>query len=343
VKVLVIKVAAIGDLLMATPAMRALKRAPQITEVHLLAGKSIAAAARGNPDLDGVFLIDDRRVFHGGLLARAAEILRVSWRLRREKYDIGFNFHRDWRYTIILFLAGCKRRIGFTRGRKPLLLSEAVRVEGIKHHIFHYCDLLKTLEIFCLDFKMTFPLGGAEEAAAEEKFLKTEGLADYIVLAPGGASNVKEEMESRRWPGENFSDLAGLLQGVGKRVVLVGSGSDAAIASRIKAAQPEVVDLTGRTTLAEAAAVLKKSRLVVCNDGGLMHLATAVGARVISIFGPTHPGEKKPLAAGSVAVWKGEELNCSPCYHDGVFPKCDHLNCLKKITPQEIFDLIQSV
>ena len=101
-----------------------------------------------------------------------------------------------------------------------------------------------------------------------------------------------------------------------------------------------MVDLTGGTTLAEAAALLKKARLAVCNDSGLMHLAAAVGTPVISLFGPTHPGEKKPLAAGSVAVWKGEELECSPCYQDGVFPRCDHLNLLKSITPQEIFDLI---
>jgi len=349
VKALVIKVAAIGDLLMATPALRALQGDPRITGVHLLAGKSIAAAAQGQAGLDGVFLIDDRRIFRGGPLAKAAEVLRVSRKLRREKYDIGFNFHRDWRFSIILCLSGCRRRIGFARGRidvgrqgrrKSPLLTDAVRVEGIKHHIFHYCDLLKPLGIFCLDFKMAFPLDSAAEDAAAAKFLDSAGLVDYVVLAPGGASNVKEEMESRRWPGENFSALAGLLTAAGKRVVLVGSGSDAAIAARIKAAQPGVVDFTGLTTLAEAAAILKRSRLVVCNDSGLMHLAAAVGARVISIFGPTHPGEKKPLNEGSVAVWKGEGMDCSPCYRDGVFPPCDHLSCLRKITPREIFALV---
>ena len=338
-KVLVIKIAAVGDFLMATPALRALKRDPRITAVHLLAGRSIEAVVRRCPDVDKVFFMDDRRIFHGGLLAKAAEVLRVSRQLRREGYDAGFSFHRDRRFAILLFLAGCRRRIGFARGGRIFPLTESVRVEGIKHHIFHYCDLLKALGILCLDFKMSFRLDDSEAAAAGEKFLGPEGLADYVVLAPGGASNVKEEMESRRWPGEHFAALAGLLLGSGRRVVLVGSGSDAAIAARIKAVHPGVVDLTDRTTLAEAAVVLKRSRLAVCNDSGLMHLAAAVGARVLSIFGPTHPGEKKPLAAGSASVWKGEKLGCSPCYHDGVFPKCDHLSCLRSITPEEIFDL----
>ena len=338
--VLVVKVAAIGDLLMATPALRALKRDPRVGAVHLLAGRSIAAVVRDHPDVDRVITLDDRRIFHGGLAARIVEVLRVSRRLRREKYDVGFNFHRDWRFTIILFLAGCRRRVGFRRGRRrPWLLTDAVAVEGIKHHIFHYCDLVKTLGIFCLDFKMAFPLTDAAQAAAAGRFLAPENLEEYVALAPGGGANVKEEMESRRWPVENFSALAGLLIGSGKRVVLLGSGSDAAIAARIQAEQPGVINLSDRTTLAEAAAILKRARLVVCNDSGLMHLAAAVGARVVTLFGPTHPGEKKPLNEGSVAVWKGEGMACSPCYRDGVFPRCEHVECLKRISPLEIFEL----
>jgi heptosyltransferase-2 len=343
VKALVIKIAAIGDFLMATPALHALKQSPQISGIDLLAGRSIAAAAGGNPDVDKIFYVDDRRIFHGGLWARTLEVIKISRRLRRERYDVGFNFHRDWRFNIILFLAGCPRRIGFAGAGKPFLLSDAVRIPGIKHHIFHYCDLLKVLGVFCFDFKMVFPLDNAQTAAAAEKFLAPANLEDYIVLAPGGGANVKEEMASRRWPGESFSVLAGLLLGAGKRVVLLGNGGDAAIAARIRSEQPGVVDLTRGTTLVEAAALLKKARLAVCNDSGLMHLAAAVGTPTISIFGPTHPGEKKPLQAGSVAVWKGDELECAPCYHDGVFPRCDHLGCLNKITPREIFDLIRSM
>jgi heptosyltransferase-2 len=387
VKILVVKVAAIGDFLMATPALRALKRGGA-NEVHLLAGRSIAAVAGSNPDVDRVFYLDDRRLYRGSLLAKAVETLRVSWRLRRERYDIGFNFHRDRRFAIILLLAGCRRRIGFRRGppvprdrdvgakktppavtagrcgppvprdrdvgaqqappaiaagrygRGSWPLTDAVAVAGVKHHIFHYCDLARALGVFCLDFRMEFPLDGAVESAAAEKFLVPAGLDDYVVLAPGGAANVKEEMESRRWPVENFAVLAGLLLAAGRRVVLVGSGADAGLAARITAEQPAVVDLSDRTTLAEAAAVLKRSRWVVCNDSGLMHLAAAVGARVVALFGPTHPGEKKPLAEGSVAVWKGEGMACAPCYHDGIFPRCSHVSCLKKITPREIFELI---
>lgn len=338
-KVLVIKIAAIGDFLMATPALRALKLSNAASSITLLAGHSIAAAVQNNPHLDKIYYLDDTRIFKGSFWAKLSEVLKISWRLRREHFDLGFNFHRDWRFNIILFLAGCKKRIGFASGRKSWLLSEGVAIKDVKHHIFHYCALLKGLDIFCLDFKMEFPLAEAVLNAAAAKFLQPGKLTDYVVLAPGGASNVKEEMDSRRWGAENYAALAGLLINDSRRVVLLGSGGDQKIANFIKAAQPAVIDFCNQTNLAEAAALLKKARLVVCNDSGLMHLAAAVGARIIAIFGPTHPEEKKPLSAGNVAVWKGEELECSPCYHDGRFPECDHRSCFRKISPQEIFEL----
>jgi lipopolysaccharide heptosyltransferase II len=339
VKVLVIKIAAIGDFLMATPALRALKLDPAVDSVTLLAGASIAAAVKNNPRLDKTYFLDDARLFKGGFFAKLIEVLKVSWRLRRERFDLGFNFHRDWRFNIILFLSGCKKRIGFSRGRKSWLLSEGAVIEGTKHHIFHYCDLLKVQGIFCLDFKMEFPLAMSVLNAAAAKFLAPENLTDYIVLAPGGAANVKEEMDSRRWGADNYAALAGLLIEAGRKVMLLGSGSDQKISAKIKAAHPGVIDLAGQTDLAEAAALLKGSLLVICNDSGLMHLADAVGARIISIFGPTHPEEKKPLTAGNIAVWKGEKLECCPCYQDGIFPECGHRDCFKKISPREIFEL----
>lgn len=148
------------------------------------------------------------------------------------------------------------------------------------------------------------------------------------------------EKDNRSWPEGHFAALAGLLIQDGQRVMLLGGAGDAGVAAAIKAAHPAVADLTGRATLAEMAALMKMSRLAVCNDSGLMHLAAAAGARVISIFGPTPPCERKPLNEGSTAVWKGEDMDCSPCCHNGIFPRCDHVSCLKKITPQEIFNLI---
>ena len=318
-KVLVIQIAALGDFLMATPALRALKRADGTAAVTLLAGDSQRELVQGNPSLDRVFYLSDRRPSRCGSIRRTAGMIRMALRLRREKFDLGLNFQRDRRRHFILFMAGCKKRIGFAR-RRSLFLTGAVGIESGKHHVFQYCDLLKGLGIFCLDFKLEFPLSQAYVAAALKKYLKPESLDGYVVIAPGGTFQAMEETESRFWPAANFAALAGLLARVGQRVVLLGGKDDVPLSASIKAAQPQVVDWTGKTTLGEAAALMKKARLVVCGESGPLQLADAAGARVVSIFGPSHPGESKPLSAGSIAVWRGEELACAPCCRDGVFP-----------------------
>lgn len=344
-KVVVIKIAAIGDILMATPALRALKQEGQAEVLGLLAGRSMRAVVEANPHLDRIHYIDDRRLFRGSFAARAAEVLKAAWRLRRERYDVGLNFHRDWRYNLILWLGGCRRRIGFARAgarrSRRFLLTDAEPLRGVKHNIFRYCDLVRRLGPFCLDFRMVFPLSPGAAATAAAKFLGPTALDEAVALAPGGAANVKQEMSSRRWSAENFAALAGMLLRAGRPVLLLGGDNDAAIAAVIRAAQPGVVDLSGRTTLAEAAALMGGARLVIANDSGLMHLAAAVKAPLIAIFGPTPPEELKPLTAASATVWKGEGLGCAPCYRDGVFPDCPRRECLERITPREIFDLAQ--
>jgi len=339
-KILIIKVAAIGDYLLTTPAIRALKKGNKDAQLLMVAGQSIETAVEKNPYLDRIYLVDDRKIFHGNFFQRVGEVLRISAVLRAERIDVGLNFHRDWRFNIILYLASVKRRIGFLRKRR-YFLTDAVKVEGIKHHVFHYCDLLKPLGIVCLDFKLEFPIDPKLAAAVSERFLDPHRLSDFVAVAPGGAVNVKEEMAIRRWGSERFSQLVHLLLQHGLKVVLLGSADDWKIARVIKEQNPGCIDYTGITSLKEAAAIIQKARVLICNDSGLMHLAEAVGTRVIAIFGPTHPDEKRPLSAGNIAVWKGEKLICSPCYHNGKFPvHCTHLSCFSRIRPEEIFNLV---
>ena len=344
VKVLVIKIAAIGDFLMATPALRSLKASSQVSELMVLAGRSIQTVVEASRLADKIYYLDDRVIFRGHRWQKIAAVWRISRRLRRERIDIGFNFHRDWRFSIILRLAGIPRRIGFARGARYRLLTDAVAIDGIKHHIFHYCDLVRVLGVTCLDFRMAFVVPAKVDLHVQRRLLKPAKLADYVAIAPGGASNVKERMEIRRWGADHYAALAGMLVSRGRPVVLVGSDDDAAIAAVITKSHPQVIDWTGKTTLVEAAAILKRSRLVISNDSGLMHLAAAVGARVLAIFGPTHPAEKKPLTPGSRAVWKGEKLACAPCYRDGRFPQgCSRLDCFERVSPQEICRLAEKM
>lgn len=338
-RVAVIKVAAIGDFLMATPALRALRGAPGVESLVLVAGHSIRDAVAAGPAADEVVWLDDHALFHGSVWQRAAVAWRVARRLRRLRVDVGLNFHRDWRYTLILWLGGAKRRIGFRAAQRGRLLTDALDVPFPTHHVFHYCALLRPLGLACADFRMEFRLAGEASAEARRRFLADRGLERFVALAPGGAANVKETMASRRWSPGRFAALARLLENDGWPLVVLGGEADRAAAGEVVRLCPRAVDLTGQTTLVEAAALLKQARLAVSNDSGLMHLASAMGTPVLALFGPTHPEEKRPLNEGSVAVWKGEKMECAPCYRDGRFPACEHVDCLARVSAEEVFGL----
>ncbi len=331
----VIKIAAMGDFLMATPAIRAL--AASGLRVTAVVGRQIEAVARRNPDLDSLIVSDDRVIFHGSFAGKLAEVVRLARQVRRLRPDCGFNFHRDSRYAAILRLAGVPVRIGFA-ARKNRWLNRPVDVSGIAHHVFQYARLAMAAGAVPASYRLGFPLTGEERQQGSNRLLASGlgGDGRWVALAPGGAANVKETMSSRRWPSGHFAELAARLGQRGLGVVVVGGPGDVPLGQQIAASGARVFDLCGRTSVAEAAAIFSAVGLVVSNDSGLMHLAAAVNRPVIALFGPTRPDEKKPLTERSVALWKAEKMPCAPCYHDGIFPDCREVACLEAITVDEV-------
>ncbi len=153
--------------------------------------------------------------------------------------------------------------------------------------------------------------------------------AGSIVYCPGAAYG-----PAKRWP--HFPELAGLQKGYG--IVVLGTAADGDSAREVGRTAPgRVRDLTGRTSLAEAAAIMAGARAVVSNDSGLMHLAGYLGVPVIGIFGSTSPVWTRPLGKRSVAV--GSPEPCSPCFQRSC--RYGHYRCLGQITPYEVVERLQ--
>ncbi len=163
----------------------------------------------------------------------------------------------------------------------------------------------------------------------------------YVVLAPGAAYG-----KAKQWPPERFAELAGLVRRERSwAVALVGSRADAPVCREIversaRMASAPLVDLSGRTSLAELAAVLEGARAVVSNDSGAMHLAGAVGAKVVAIFGATNEHRTSPLTSGpgsptprimATDVW------CRPC----MLRECpiDH-RCMTGVSARAVLDVM---
>jgi len=338
-KFLIIKLGALGDLLMATPAMHSLRKAFPEADISLMVGKSCAPVVDGNPDVDRVLEIDDRVIFHGAFLSKLAMVLKIAFRGRLAGYDTIISLHRDRRFAFWSALIGARRRIGLSYLDNDPFLTATVRINGIKHHIDHYLEALSPLGVVAQSRQMFFyvepHLLEWGRCALTERFAGSP----VVCLAPGGARNVKEEMSSRRWPLEHYRDLAMKLAARGLGVVVIGGESDRYVEGIFKHID-RVESFVGETTLAQTAALMASCNLVVTHDSGPMHLAAAVNAPVISLFGPTDPREKAPLNGEGRYLWKLKACEKAPCYIDGDFPACSIPRCLGDIPPGEVLSAV---
>ncbi len=348
----VFKLGGLGDLLMATPALRAYRRSFPDERIVFIVGQSNRAVLEGNPHVDELIGVDDRALFRGGPLRQAREALRVVLLIRAARAQTLVILHRDWRWNLLGWLSRVPQRLGFARDWQGLFLTSSTRTSREEHETVKYQHVFGLRPGYHPDgVAMDAPQVTARSPGAPA-LTTLPGGAGWIALSPGGAANVKEEMDTRRWPIESFIELAQLiLNETPHGLVLIGAASDAPrtreLRDRLRQKPGRVVDVAGSLSVAQAVDVLRTCRLLVTHDSGPMHLGAAAEIPVIGLFGPTYPVEKVPLTHPlSRALWRGDRLTCSPCYHDGILPPCSnpvYKQCMLLITPGEVFTDVQRI
>lgn len=287
-KVLLWKIGALGDIVMTTPLVRQLRRALPTARIDYLTGQRCTGILAGNPHLDAVRGFDDT-ILYGGRAGRLPELLPLL-----RGYDCIFTLDKHWVFPLVARMAGVRGRIGFRRRwHEGLLLTRKAPYGALRHEIDCYLDLAEAAgwpvkrDDVALDAPAQSPFDCAPAAT---------------VLINSGGDNANESSSVRRMPDALFG---GLVEDCASRgpVVFVGGKSEAEYYQRFAGSGRE--NLCGRTSLAEAAAVLREAERVITTDTGLMHVAAAVNPRVTAVFGPTHPLRKCP--PGALWAWADED------------------------------------
>lgn len=337
-KILMIKLGAVGDLVMASAFFDILRKHYPRAKIILLTGKSSFQAVENNPCIDQFIQVEDTGLYHGSSVTRLREVCRIIFKLRKEKFDLAFVMHRAWPFNLLAFLCGIPCRVGFGRGREGTMLTHRVTPQPSRNERETYLDLLRALDIPAV-YERSFYFTSEEANRFVPGFLARHNIKEderLIAIAPGGGRNVKLFMPNKRWPRENF---VGLIQKISRelpfRILLFGSPDERGLISDILAECPECVDATG-LSLDEVASVFRKCGLFIGNDSGPLHIAVAIGIPTLSFYGPTNPRELAPPGPGNTVLYK--QVECSPCYDQGRFPECHHLNCLYSITVEETWD-----
>ena len=293
----------IGDVILCTPALAALRRARPDLRLEALVKPKVRAAVEGLPALDAVRFLAGEGL--GATLGQARQ-------LKREGFAAALIFPKGFREALLAFAARIPVRIGLATDRRSLLLTHPVPFgleEWNRHHALQFAAVLSPLGISLQGEGLAFPIGERERAEAG-RILVEAGLAG----GPLALFHVSASKAPRAWHAERFGEVAReLWERTGCRVALVGTEADRPLHARVRSVCPSAVDLAGATSLPVLAALMERARLLVCNDSGPMHLGAAVGTKVAAIFGPGAPHKTAPYLPPERLRVVTAALPCSPC------------------------------
>ncbi len=334
--ILIIKPSSIGDVIHALPFLKAIRGRYPNAAISWLINRGIDEIIRDNPNLDNVILFDRKR--WGGFdnigykFKGLAEFIRE---LRHKRFDLVIDLQGLFRSGIITYLSGADYRIGFANAREfsPIFYNYKVSHPPIEMHaVDRYLFIAKELgsDISKKDFKINIP---------EKEKGYAAGLISKVKKRPLIAINPSARWEAKMWPLKRYAELTDAIASKLKaQPVLIGSREDEVrINELLSMVQSKPLNLSGKTSLLQLSALLKKADLLITNDSGPMHIAAAVGTPVVAIFGPTRPVRTGPYGNGHVVLQS--DLSCVNCLKK----RCNDLKCMEAITVDDVLTAVKGI
>jgi heptosyltransferase-2 len=326
----------LGDAVMCEPALRGLRRLFPEAQIALLVKPAVADLFAGHPALTRV-LTYDTRGRHAGLSGKWA----LSGQLRRQGFDLAVLFQNAFEAAFLTFLAGVPRRYGYATDGRSLLLSDPVAVPDrrtLVHQVRYYWDLLRPLGLTGDPPTPELVVFPEEEQAMAGRFAQGGLTATDVVVGINPGSTYGE---AKRWLPERFAEVTERLcrticesreQQVS--VVIFGAKGEERLGHEIAARLPSrSLVLSGATTIRELMAAVKRCAVLLTNDTGPMHIASAFQVPVVAIFGPTDWRTTSPFGTAHAIV--RQPVDCAPC----LLRECpiDH-RCMTRVSVDQVYE-----
>ena len=345
--ILIVKLSAIGDVIHTLPALSALRAHYPAAHITWLVEAAAADLVVGHKSLDRVMVSHRKRWIRqlkGRQRWQALTEIRRFWHdLRDTRYDIIIDFQALLKSGLLVWLARGERKIGFDKGMQHqehsyLLLKERIPpVDMEVHALIRGLMLLRAIGIEAKSVVYDVPVS-SEDRSRVKSLLQTHGIDGSRPLV---AINPVALWETKLWRNDRFALLADrLINEHGVDVVFTGGPGDQAVIRDIRQMmRAPSADFSGRTTLTMSAALYQLSALLVTTDTGPMHLAAAVGTKVVALFGPTAPWRTGPFGEGHQVIRTAPP--CSPCFKR----RCDvhRCRCMTDITVAQVQDAVKRI
>jgi heptosyltransferase-2 len=344
-RIAVIQFGGIGDMVLTTAALRELAQAYPKAKISIVCSRQGHAAFLSNfPFVDGVvafniYALDSRKILKKRFWS---ELMAIVSYLRSMRFDLLVNFHNpfliDW--FLIEFILVVLTHAQFSVGVNPSYLPKpSVYHRWVTEDVLegmHYKDFfLKIIGLLGIEPRNShtvFPLG-EEDAAFAQAFLNehTGRAARLAVIHPGGSS------PHNHWPVERYAELACALTRRHMQVFIVGSAADWIRGEAISRINPDVQDLTGKTTLSQTAALIARAALFIGNDSSQFHVAVALNTPAIGLIGGGSP-RFHLYSRENIRVIK-KSISCAPCRDRS----CQKMECMKRIQVDDVLEAVEEM
>jgi exopolysaccharide biosynthesis WecB/TagA/CpsF family protein len=336
-RILLVQLADIGDLILTTPALSALRAAQPDAHLTLLTTAHSAPVVTGTGLVDTVITLEQSALDRGTAFFRPAVLRRL---LALGRYDTVIYFHHftlrlgTLKFALIALASRARRRIGLENGH-GWFLTERLPDNGFgaRHQAQYWLDLVGLLGA------KTQP---RPAQVAREPFALPAAARRVVLHAGSGGYSA-----ARRWSPQAFAAVADALhEREQAQIILVGSRNDDSAAVQ-QALRAPVLNLTGQTTLPQLADVLAQADVFIGADSGVMHLAAAVGVPVVALFGPSNPDAWGPWNPGGAVTIIRSAPECSPCsyvgHHIGLREGCAARTCMRMIPAEQVIQAAQAL
>lgn len=330
-KILVVTVNWLGDSIMTTPVFQALKEKYPESFLAVMGPSRVQGVFLNNPFIDQ-FIAFDERSTHKSLWAK----LKFIKMLKSKGFTSVFLIHRSFTRLLICFLAGIHQRIGFARRKNNLLLTKKVVLPKLKLHRGDlYLYLFEKSEV---EVKKRLPQIFVSQHTQQRvnELFKQLKIEDKMCIGINPCAN----WDLKCWPREKFAALADLCVAELKaEVIFIGAEKEKPLVQRvIVLIKNSVLNLCGKTTLEELAALISNLFLFVSNDSGPAHMSAALGVPTVVLFGPT--SQELTAPRGEKVFIVKEKVSCDiPCYKK----ECADNVCMQNITVEQVFAVIKEI
>lgn len=322
----------IGDLLFTTPLLRTLRTKFPKAHIAMLADEKNAAVIKYNRNLSEIIAID-KKGYHNKL----PNYLRLIADIRKRKFDVVINLHANERASAIAAFSGGKRIIGFAAKGFGVCFDSLVKERTTIHQADAYLEVLKGLNISKFDNQgLEMWVDDAAQKRAKEIW-DSSFTKKVIGLNTGGS------WPTKRWTKDGFAKLADKILEKGYGVAFFGGPMDMADVQEVvslmeHSEHAELGIFTGKTTLLEMAALVKKCEVLVTGDSGPMHIAVSQQVPVVAIFGPSDVKRYYPYRQEENVIRIGSP--CQPCGKHTC--DIDHI-CMKQVAVDAVLGKINDL